>query len=140
MKFLLNIAELTGKRLSLIPEINCYCGIIRLYFSTTHFFEVVNYCNVHVNSKVSYGARNGGRGGAFGCYCVRNGGARFFFRNVDSFWRFPPLLPKRQKLSSFRKNFRVPRCEHSNTQLPHPPRCVPSKTLYYSRYFSAEQN
>ena len=36
------------------------------------------------------------------------GGHENFFRKGDSFWRFPPLLPKRQKLSTFRKNFRVP--------------------------------
>ena len=62
------------------------------------------------------------------------GGARKIFRKGDSFWRFPPLLPKRQKLSTFRKNFSCPpRCEHSNTQMsPPPPRCVPSKTPYYS--------
>ena len=37
-----------------------------------------------------------------------------------------------EKLQKIGKNFRVPpRCEHSNTQMS-PPRCVPSKTPYYS--------
>ena len=89
---------------------------------------------------MSYWARNGG-GGAFGCYCVRNGGGgghEKFFRKGDSFWRFPPLSPKRQKvfgvlaravenakkLSPFRKIFSCPpRCEHSNTQMSPPVAC-----------------
>ena len=61
------------------------------------------------------------------------GGHEKIFRKGDSFWRFPPLLPKRQKLSTFRKNFSCPPPPVANTVTPKcpPPRCVPSKTPYY---------
>ena len=43
--------------------------------------------------------RGGGGGG---------GGHEKIFRNVAIFWRFAPLLPKRQKIPTFRKNFSCP--------------------------------
>ena len=63
---------------------------------------------------------------------VGGGEHKKIFRKVESFWFFPPLLPKRQKLSTFWKKNSCPppRCEHSNTQMS-PPRLVPSKTPYY---------
>ena len=81
---------------------------------------------------VSYWARNGG-GGHLGVTVFATagggggggGGHEKLFRKGDSFWRFPPLLPKRQKLSIFRKKFSCPpsRCEHSNTQMSPPVAC-----------------
>ena len=76
-------------------------------------------------------------GGTFGCYCVRNGGGgdtKNFFRKVDSFWRSPPLLPKRQNYQLFEKIFRVPPVANTVTPKCPPPRCVPSKTQFW--YFS----
>ena len=54
--------------------------------------------------------RNGGWGGDI---CVtlclqRGGGHEKFFRNVAIFWRVAPLLPKRQKMPTFRKFFSCP--------------------------------
>ena len=46
-------------------------------------------------------------GGGWGVCVTRGlqrGGHKIFSKN-DSFWRFAPLLQKRQKLSTFQKNF-----------------------------------
>ena len=39
--------------------------------------------------------------------CLQRGGHEKIFRNAI-FWRFAPLLPKRQKIPTFRKNFLCP--------------------------------
>ena len=71
---------------------------------------------------MSYWARNGG-GDIWVLLCSQRGGGgggdtKKIFRKGDSFWRFPPLLTKRQKLSIFRKNFSCPPPPVANTVTP----------------------
>ena len=53
--------------------------------------------------------------------CSQRGDTENVFRKVDSFWRFSPLLPNRQKLSTFRKNSLCPPVANTVT-----PKCPPN--------------